>query len=163
MQLLAAVKSEKGVSSAVDLCCYHSNKALEAIQAFSSSEARSALENIAAAITKFWPGLSHDFFWAPVEWEEIRPTNELLMSQEDGEDSCGSGKQSHKCASIIKGIGGKLIIMFSIDFCAVCAIHLPGGEQLLISLILSSAKVCLRQSIVWMLQGTVICKMCHKW
>lgn len=51
--LLAAVKSEKGVSSAVDLCCYHSNKALEAIQAFPSSEARSALENIASAITKF--------------------------------------------------------------------------------------------------------------
>ncbi|XP_026212242.1 decaprenyl-diphosphate synthase subunit 2 [Anabas testudineus] len=52
-KLLAAVKSEKGVSSAVDLCCYHSNKALEAIQAFPSSEARSALENIASAITKF--------------------------------------------------------------------------------------------------------------
>uniref|UniRef100_A0A3P8RQG2 Prenyl (decaprenyl) diphosphate synthase, subunit 2 n=1 Tax=Amphiprion percula TaxID=161767 RepID=A0A3P8RQG2_AMPPE len=51
--LLAAVKSEKGVSSAMDLCCYHSNKALEAIQAFPSSEARSALENIASAITKF--------------------------------------------------------------------------------------------------------------
>ncbi|XP_074547354.1 all trans-polyprenyl-diphosphate synthase PDSS2 [Halichoeres trimaculatus] len=52
-KLLAAVKSEKGVSTAVDLCCYHSNKALEAIQAFPSSEARSALENIASAITKF--------------------------------------------------------------------------------------------------------------
>ncbi|KAK2826367.1 hypothetical protein Q5P01_020581 [Channa striata] len=39
-KLLAAVKSEKGVSSAMDLCCYHSNKALEAIQAFPSSEAR---------------------------------------------------------------------------------------------------------------------------
>ncbi|XP_078133803.1 all trans-polyprenyl-diphosphate synthase PDSS2 [Sander vitreus] len=52
-KLLAAVKSEKGVSSAVDLCCYHSNKALEAIQALPSSEARSALENIASAITKF--------------------------------------------------------------------------------------------------------------
>ncbi|KAE8289625.1 Decaprenyl-diphosphate synthase subunit 2 [Larimichthys crocea] len=52
-KLLAAVKSEKGVSSAVDLCCYHGNKALEAIQAFPSSEARSALENIASAITKF--------------------------------------------------------------------------------------------------------------
>lgn len=52
-KLLAAVKSEKGVSSAVDLCCYHSNKALEAIQAFPSSEARSALENIASTITKF--------------------------------------------------------------------------------------------------------------
>ncbi|XP_059208640.1 decaprenyl-diphosphate synthase subunit 2 [Centropristis striata] len=52
-KLLATVKSEKGVSSAVDLCCYHSNKALEAIQAFPSSEARSALENIASAVTKF--------------------------------------------------------------------------------------------------------------
>ncbi|XP_054469642.1 decaprenyl-diphosphate synthase subunit 2 [Anoplopoma fimbria] len=52
-KLLAAVKSEKGVSSAVDLCCYHGNKALEAIQAFPSSEARSALENIASAISKF--------------------------------------------------------------------------------------------------------------
>ncbi|XP_038158273.1 decaprenyl-diphosphate synthase subunit 2 [Cyprinodon tularosa] len=52
-KLLAAVKSEKGVSSAVDLCRYHSNRALEAIQAFPSSEARSALENIASAVTKF--------------------------------------------------------------------------------------------------------------
>ncbi|XP_061599745.1 decaprenyl-diphosphate synthase subunit 2 [Cololabis saira] len=52
-KLLAAVKLEKGVSTAADLCCYHSNKALEAIQAFPSSEARSALENIAFAITKF--------------------------------------------------------------------------------------------------------------
>ncbi|KAM3595603.1 uncharacterized protein V6R79_026073 [Siganus canaliculatus] len=52
-KLLAAVRSEKGVSSAVDLCCYHGNKALEAIQAFPSSEARSALENIASAVTKF--------------------------------------------------------------------------------------------------------------
>ncbi|KAF3844560.1 hypothetical protein F7725_007723 [Dissostichus mawsoni] len=33
-KLLAAVKSEKGVSTAMDLCCYHGNKALEAIQAF---------------------------------------------------------------------------------------------------------------------------------
>ncbi|XP_034418855.1 decaprenyl-diphosphate synthase subunit 2 isoform X1 [Cyclopterus lumpus] len=52
-KLLAAVKSEKGVSSAVDLCCYHGNRALEAIQAFPSSEARSALENIASAVNKF--------------------------------------------------------------------------------------------------------------
>ncbi|XP_005933914.1 decaprenyl-diphosphate synthase subunit 2 [Haplochromis burtoni] len=52
-KLLAAVKSEKGVSTAMDLCCYHGNKALEAIQAFPSSEARSALENIASAVTKF--------------------------------------------------------------------------------------------------------------
>lgn len=52
-KLLATVKSDKGVSSAVDLCCYHSNKALEAIQAFPASEARSALENMASAVTKF--------------------------------------------------------------------------------------------------------------
>ncbi|KAM9777989.1 LOW QUALITY PROTEIN: all trans-polyprenyl-diphosphate synthase PDSS2 [Neosynchiropus ocellatus] len=52
-KLLAAVQSERGVSSALDLCCYHGNKALEAIQAFPSSEARAALENIAAAVTKF--------------------------------------------------------------------------------------------------------------
>ncbi|AWP16829.1 putative decaprenyl-diphosphate synthase subunit 2 [Scophthalmus maximus] len=52
-KLLAAVKSERGMSSTVDLCRYHGNKALEAIQAFPSSEARSALENIASAITKF--------------------------------------------------------------------------------------------------------------
>lgn len=52
-KLLAAIKSEKGVSTAMDLCCYHGNKALEAIQAFPSSEARSGLENIASAITKF--------------------------------------------------------------------------------------------------------------
>ncbi|XP_061897690.1 decaprenyl-diphosphate synthase subunit 2 isoform X3 [Entelurus aequoreus] len=52
-KLLATVKSEKGVSAAVNLCCYHGNKALEAIQAFPSSEARSALENIASAVTKF--------------------------------------------------------------------------------------------------------------
>uniref|UniRef100_A0A8C7YP86 Prenyl (decaprenyl) diphosphate synthase, subunit 2 n=1 Tax=Oryzias sinensis TaxID=183150 RepID=A0A8C7YP86_9TELE len=52
-KLLATVKSEKGVSSALDLCCFHSNKALEAIKAFPSSKARSALENIAFAVTKF--------------------------------------------------------------------------------------------------------------
>lgn len=52
-KLLATVKSDKGVSSAVDLCCYHSNKALEAIQAFPASEARSALENMASAVTRF--------------------------------------------------------------------------------------------------------------
>ncbi|XP_034015388.1 decaprenyl-diphosphate synthase subunit 2 [Thalassophryne amazonica] len=52
-KLLAAVTSEQGVSSAVDLCCYHGNKALEAIQAFPSSEARDALQNFASAITKF--------------------------------------------------------------------------------------------------------------
>ncbi|XP_049597167.1 all trans-polyprenyl-diphosphate synthase PDSS2 isoform X2 [Syngnathus scovelli] len=52
-ELLAAVKSEKGLSTAINLCRYHGNRALEAIQAFPSSEAQSALENIACAITKF--------------------------------------------------------------------------------------------------------------
>ncbi|XP_056152218.1 decaprenyl-diphosphate synthase subunit 2 [Lampris incognitus] len=52
-KLWAVIKSEKGVSAAVDLCCYHGNKALEAIQTFPASEARSALENIACAVTKF--------------------------------------------------------------------------------------------------------------
>ncbi|KAM9356394.1 all trans-polyprenyl-diphosphate synthase PDSS2 isoform 1-T1 [Pholidichthys leucotaenia] len=52
-ELLAVVKSEKGVSTALDLCCYHGNKALEAIQAFPSSQARSVLESIASAVTKF--------------------------------------------------------------------------------------------------------------
>jgi len=52
-KLWAVVKSEKGVRSALDLCGYHGNKALEAIQSFPASEARSALENIACAVTKF--------------------------------------------------------------------------------------------------------------
>ncbi|KAG7281264.1 hypothetical protein CRUP_019789 [Coryphaenoides rupestris] len=52
-ELWAAIKSERGVSSAVDLCRYHGNKALAAIQAFPPSESRSALENIAGAVTKF--------------------------------------------------------------------------------------------------------------
>ncbi|XP_067099613.1 decaprenyl-diphosphate synthase subunit 2 [Osmerus mordax] len=52
-KLWATIKSEKGVSSAEDLCHYHGNKAMEAIQAFPSSEARSALEKIACAVTKF--------------------------------------------------------------------------------------------------------------
>ncbi|XP_077394587.1 all trans-polyprenyl-diphosphate synthase PDSS2 isoform X1 [Festucalex cinctus] len=52
-KLLAAIKSDKGLSSAVNLCCYHGNRALEAIQAFPSSEARSALEKMAAAVSDF--------------------------------------------------------------------------------------------------------------
>ncbi|XP_061157686.1 decaprenyl-diphosphate synthase subunit 2 [Syngnathus typhle] len=52
-ELLAAVKAEKGLSTAINLCRYHGNRALEAIQAFPSSEARCALENMACAITKF--------------------------------------------------------------------------------------------------------------
>ncbi|XP_041109249.1 decaprenyl-diphosphate synthase subunit 2 isoform X2 [Polyodon spathula] len=52
-KLWRAIKAGKGVSSAIDLCCYHGNKALEAIKCFPPSEARSALENIAFAVTKF--------------------------------------------------------------------------------------------------------------
>ncbi|MBN3311089.1 DLP1 synthase, partial [Amia calva] len=52
-QLWGAIKAGKGVSSAIDLCCYHGNKALEAIKCFPPSESRSALENIAYAVTKF--------------------------------------------------------------------------------------------------------------
>ncbi|KAG7466024.1 hypothetical protein MATL_G00160400 [Megalops atlanticus] len=52
-KLWGTIKAEKGVSSAIDLCCYHGDKALEAIRCFPPSEARSALENIACAVTKF--------------------------------------------------------------------------------------------------------------
>ncbi|XP_058880625.1 all trans-polyprenyl-diphosphate synthase PDSS2-like isoform X3 [Acipenser ruthenus] len=52
-QLWRAIKAGKGVSTAIDLCCYHGNKALEALKCFPPSEARSALESIAFAVTKF--------------------------------------------------------------------------------------------------------------
>ncbi|XP_038823682.1 all trans-polyprenyl-diphosphate synthase PDSS2-like isoform X2 [Salvelinus namaycush] len=52
-KLRSTIKLEKGVTSTIDLCRYHGNKALESIQCFPSSEARSALENIARAVTKF--------------------------------------------------------------------------------------------------------------
>ncbi|XP_012679694.1 decaprenyl-diphosphate synthase subunit 2 [Clupea harengus] len=51
-KLWLTIKTEKGVSQAMDLCSYHGNKALEAIRRFPPSEARSALENIASAVTK---------------------------------------------------------------------------------------------------------------
>ncbi|XP_062379534.1 decaprenyl-diphosphate synthase subunit 2 [Sardina pilchardus] len=51
-KLWLTIKSDKGVSKAMDLCSYHGNKALEAIKRFPPSEARSALENIASAVTK---------------------------------------------------------------------------------------------------------------
>lgn len=51
-KLWLTIKMEKGVSKAMDLCSYHGNKALEAIKRFPPSEARSALENIATAVTK---------------------------------------------------------------------------------------------------------------
>lgn len=52
-QLRSTIKLEEGVTSTMDLCRYHGNKALESIQCFPSSEARSALENIASTVTKF--------------------------------------------------------------------------------------------------------------
>uniref|UniRef100_A0A8C7G6N2 Prenyl (decaprenyl) diphosphate synthase, subunit 2 n=1 Tax=Oncorhynchus kisutch TaxID=8019 RepID=A0A8C7G6N2_ONCKI len=51
--LRSMIKLEEGVTSTMDLCRYHGNKALESIQCFPSSEARSALENIASTVTKF--------------------------------------------------------------------------------------------------------------
>ncbi|XP_014047731.1 all trans-polyprenyl-diphosphate synthase PDSS2 isoform X2 [Salmo salar] len=52
-KLRSTIKLEEGVTSTMDLCRYHGNKALESIQCFPSSEARSALENIASTVTKF--------------------------------------------------------------------------------------------------------------
>ncbi|XP_048829839.1 decaprenyl-diphosphate synthase subunit 2 [Brienomyrus brachyistius] len=52
-KLWEAVSAENGVRAAIDLCCCHGNKALDAIKCFPPSEARSALENFATAITKF--------------------------------------------------------------------------------------------------------------
>ncbi|XP_018589193.2 all trans-polyprenyl-diphosphate synthase PDSS2 [Scleropages formosus] len=51
-QLWKAIKADEGVSSTVELCRYHGNKALSAIKWFPPSDARSALENIASAVTK---------------------------------------------------------------------------------------------------------------
>ncbi|OCT78196.1 all trans-polyprenyl-diphosphate synthase PDSS2 [Xenopus laevis] len=52
-KLQKAIKAGKGVTSAIDLCCYHGDKALEALQCFPDSEARSALKNIIYAVTRF--------------------------------------------------------------------------------------------------------------
>uniref|UniRef100_A0A8C1K3Z5 Prenyl (decaprenyl) diphosphate synthase, subunit 2 n=1 Tax=Cyprinus carpio TaxID=7962 RepID=A0A8C1K3Z5_CYPCA len=52
-KLWGLIKMERGVSQGLDLCSYHSNKALEAMKCFPPSEARSALENMAYALTKF--------------------------------------------------------------------------------------------------------------
>lgn len=52
-KLRGLIKTERGVSQALDLCSYHGNKALEAMKCFPSSDARSALENMACAVTKF--------------------------------------------------------------------------------------------------------------
>ncbi|XP_016325479.1 decaprenyl-diphosphate synthase subunit 2-like [Sinocyclocheilus anshuiensis] len=52
-KLRGLIKMERGVSQALDLCSYHGNKALEAMKCFPPSEARSSLENMACAVTKF--------------------------------------------------------------------------------------------------------------
>ncbi|XP_070275394.1 all trans-polyprenyl-diphosphate synthase PDSS2 isoform X1 [Myotis yumanensis] len=52
-KLREAIKAGKGVTSAIDLCRYHGNKALAALESFPPSEARSALENIVFAVTRF--------------------------------------------------------------------------------------------------------------
>ncbi|KFV82357.1 Decaprenyl-diphosphate synthase subunit 2, partial [Struthio camelus australis] len=52
-QLQDAIKAGKGVTSAIDLCRYHGNRALAALESFPPSEARSALANIVYAVTRF--------------------------------------------------------------------------------------------------------------
>ncbi|XP_051881181.1 decaprenyl-diphosphate synthase subunit 2 isoform X2 [Pristis pectinata] len=52
-QLRQIIKAGKGVSSSFELCHYHGNQALEALRCFPTSEARSTLENIIYAVTKF--------------------------------------------------------------------------------------------------------------
>ncbi|XP_034621826.1 decaprenyl-diphosphate synthase subunit 2 isoform X2 [Trachemys scripta elegans] len=52
-KLQEAIKAGKGVTSAIDLCHYHGNRALEALECFPPSEARSALENMVYAVTRF--------------------------------------------------------------------------------------------------------------
>uniref|UniRef100_G1KEL9 BEN domain containing 3 n=1 Tax=Anolis carolinensis TaxID=28377 RepID=G1KEL9_ANOCA len=51
-KLREAIKAGKGVTSAIDLCRFHGNRALEALECFPPSEARSALENIVCAVTR---------------------------------------------------------------------------------------------------------------
>ncbi|XP_061479502.1 all trans-polyprenyl-diphosphate synthase PDSS2 isoform X2 [Rhineura floridana] len=52
-ELQDAIKAGKGVTSAIDLCRFHGNRALEALECFPPSEARSTLENIVYAVTRF--------------------------------------------------------------------------------------------------------------
>ncbi|XP_059501231.1 decaprenyl-diphosphate synthase subunit 2 isoform X2 [Stegostoma tigrinum] len=47
------IKTGKGVSSSLDLCRYHGKRALEALRFLPTSEARSTLEKIVNAVTKF--------------------------------------------------------------------------------------------------------------
>ncbi|NWU44682.1 DLP1 synthase, partial [Hylia prasina] len=52
-QLQEAIKAGKGVTSAIDLCRCHGNRALAALERFPPSEARDALANIVYAVTRF--------------------------------------------------------------------------------------------------------------
>ncbi|NXS07007.1 DLP1 synthase, partial [Neodrepanis coruscans] len=52
-ELQEAIKAGKGVTSAIDLCCCHGNRALAALEHFPPSEARDALANIVYAVTRF--------------------------------------------------------------------------------------------------------------
>ncbi|NXI92308.1 DLP1 synthase, partial [Psophia crepitans] len=52
-QLQEAIKAGKGVTSAIDLCRGHGNRALAALERFPPSEARAALANIVYAVTRF--------------------------------------------------------------------------------------------------------------
>ncbi|XP_057260689.1 all trans-polyprenyl-diphosphate synthase PDSS2 isoform X2 [Pezoporus wallicus] len=52
-KLQGAIKAGKGVTSAIDLCRFHGNRALAALERFPPSEARAALANIVYAVTRF--------------------------------------------------------------------------------------------------------------
>ncbi|NWH47342.1 DLP1 synthase, partial [Fregata magnificens] len=52
-ELQEAIKAGKGVTSAIDLCRCHGNRALAALERFPPSEARAALANIVCAVTRF--------------------------------------------------------------------------------------------------------------
>ncbi|XP_025975672.1 all trans-polyprenyl-diphosphate synthase PDSS2 isoform X5 [Dromaius novaehollandiae] len=52
-KLQEAIKAGKGVTSAIDQCRFHGNRALAALESFPPSEARSALANIVYAATRF--------------------------------------------------------------------------------------------------------------
>ncbi|NXX93544.1 DLP1 synthase, partial [Centropus bengalensis] len=52
-ELQEAIKAGKGVTSAIDLCRSHGNRALAALELFPASEARDTLANIVYAVTRF--------------------------------------------------------------------------------------------------------------
>ncbi|XP_071597327.1 all trans-polyprenyl-diphosphate synthase PDSS2 isoform X2 [Heliangelus exortis] len=52
-ELQEAIKAGKGVTSAIDLCRCHGNRALAALEHFPPSDARDALANIVYAVTRF--------------------------------------------------------------------------------------------------------------